>query len=146
MTPSSYTSEQLAEALEQNLTAGSRVMLWRSNLAPVQLRERLAATGCHVTDVTGYETAPATRHIDPRTIAGLDALTFTSSSTVHNFCHALPEQDRSDILTRIPAFAIGPVTAATLREYGAKHIVQATEHTVDGLIQTLIQHFSSIAG
>jgi uroporphyrinogen-III synthase len=43
---------------------------------------------------------------------------------------------------RVPPIVacIGPVTAATAREAGLTVAVEATEHTIPGLIQALIDH------
>jgi uroporphyrinogen-III synthase len=38
---------------------------------------------------------------------------------------------------------IGPVTAATARELGLRVDLEASEHTVDGLVDALTKHFST---
>ena len=87
--------------------------------------------------VTAYRTRPAV--VDPATAARLgaaDAITFTSSSTVTNF-----------VATGAPVppvvAAIGPVTAATAREAGLTVAVEAAAHTLDGLVDALVTHFSA---
>ena len=37
---------------------------------------------------------------------------------------------------------IGPVTAATAREMGLRVDLEATEHTVEGLVDALTNHFA----
>ena len=63
----------------------------------------------------------------------VDALTFTSSSTVTNLC---------DLLGDLPApqplvASIGPVTSKTALERGLRVDVEAGEHTIDGLVDAL---------
>jgi uroporphyrinogen-III synthase len=64
----------------------------------------------------------------------VDALTFTSSSTVTNLC---------DLLGAVPApqplvVSIGPVTSKTAMERGLRVDVEAAEHTIDGLVDALL--------
>jgi uroporphyrinogen-III synthase len=64
----------------------------------------------------------------------VDALTFTSSSTVTNLC---------DLLGDVPApqplvVSIGPVTSKTALERGLRVDVEASEHTIDGLVDALL--------
>ena len=63
----------------------------------------------------------------------IDYITFTSSSTVKNFAELagnLPWQ-------KIPAACIGPITAETLRDYGIEPAVEATEFTMEGLVEAI---------
>lgn len=69
----------------------------------------------------------------------LDAITFTSSSTVKNFLSllgVLPAEGR-------PAIAcIGPVTAETARESGMPADIMAAECTIESLVDSLENYFS----
>jgi uroporphyrinogen-III synthase len=72
-----------------------------------------------------------------RALAGgeLDAVTFTSTSTVRGFFRLLPHADLSGCLVA----CIGPSTAATARELGVSRVEVAEEHTVEGLVEVLLQ-------
>ena len=64
----------------------------------------------------------------------VDAITFTSSSTVANLC---------DALDRIPdpqplVVSIGPVTSDTARARGLRVDVEADPHTIDGVVDALL--------
>ena len=64
----------------------------------------------------------------------VDTLTFTSSSTVANFCDAvggLPDPQPLVV-------SIGPVTSATARERGLRVDAEADPHTIDGLVDALL--------
>jgi uroporphyrinogen-III synthase len=72
----------------------------------------------------------------------VDALTFTSSSTVTNLC---------DLLGGVPApqplvASIGPVTSKTAVDRGLRVDVEAAEHTIDGLLDALLRAFRSPGG
>ena len=68
----------------------------------------------------------------------VDAITFTSSSTVDNFC---------DLVGKVPepqpvVVSIGPVTSSTARSRGLRVDAEATEHTIDGLVEGLLLRLS----
>lgn len=91
-----------------------------------------------VDECIAYNTVPETE--DP-TGAGLrlseegaDVITFTSSSTVHHFMAmgiSLPESCK--------VVSIGPVTSATLREYGMTPDAEAPRHNIPSLVETVAQ-------
>ena len=66
----------------------------------------------------------------------VDAISFTSSSTVDNFCDALgsalPEP-------RPPVVSIGPVTTRTASARGLRVDAEADPHTIDGLVEALVR-------
>jgi uroporphyrinogen-III synthase len=69
-----------------------------------------------------------------------DAITFTSSSTVRNYVRLLAiRSGKSKLLSGVLNISIGPVTSATLREYGLNVDVQAEQYTIPGLIEALLR-------
>jgi uroporphyrinogen-III synthase len=64
----------------------------------------------------------------------VDAITFTSSSTVTNFCDLVG--DLPDPVP--PVVSIGPVTSATARERGLTIAAEADPHTIDGLVDAVV--------
>ena len=75
--------------------------------------------------------------------ATLDALTFTSSSTVRNFVDMLGATDvRRLVRGGRPAVAcIGPVTADTARELGLPVDIVPEEYTAPALARAVTRHF-----
>jgi uroporphyrinogen-III synthase len=66
--------------------------------------------------------------------AGVDAITFTSSSTVTNFCDAAGQlPDPQPVVV-----SIGPVTSATARARGLRVDAEADPHTIEGLLTALV--------
>jgi uroporphyrinogen-III synthase len=71
------------------------------------------------------------------------AITFTSSSTVKNFVGLLGLRAARAVLkksgseTRIHSASIGPVTSATLREFGLPVDIEAREFTIPGLVAAI---------
>ncbi len=130
-------SRFVAESLLDEFPAGAgRVLVARAEVARDVLPEGLAGKGYEVDVLTVYRTLMAAP--DPAALAqlraGVDAITFTSSSTVTNFCDAvgaLPEPHPVVV-------SIGPVTSATARGHGLRVDAEADPHTIEGLVTALV--------
>jgi uroporphyrinogen III methyltransferase/synthase len=146
--PAEYVAEALAAGLPG--AAGAAVLLLRADLARPALRELLAARGARVDDVAAYRTldasdaAGATGPGERRNADGaaaregrIDAVTFTSPSTVRGYLRAAGA---------LPAGAavvcIGPITARAARELGLRVDAVAQRYTVAGLVEALSRHFA----
>jgi uroporphyrinogen III methyltransferase/synthase len=73
--------------------------------------------------------------LDAGAVIGADVVTFTSSSTVTNVLQSLAADD----VASLRAVSIGPVTSATLREFGVEPLVEADPHDVDGLVEAVLR-------
>jgi uroporphyrinogen III methyltransferase/synthase len=78
----------------------------------------------------------------------VDAVTFTSSSTVRNFTALFDpgEAVRRLGAGRVAVACIGPITAETAREIGYRVDLQAEEFTVPRLVAALARHFAGRTG
>ena len=125
----------VAEALLDALPSGpGRLLLARAEVARDVLPEGLRARGWGVDVVAAYRTVAAVVSDEQRAaIRGADVITFTSSSTVERFLDAVG----ADALPPVVA-CIGPITAATARERGLVVDIEATVHTIDGLVAALL--------
>jgi uroporphyrinogen III methyltransferase/synthase len=143
--PSEATSRRLAEELPgASPLRGKSVLLWQADAAGPELADRLLATGASVTRVSAYRTQ-RTDTFPPAAAAALrslavDAATFTSASSVRHFQALCPEDLRPAALA-LPAFCIGPSTAAAARAAGFDKILMATPHTVPGLVDGIRKVF-----
>jgi len=147
--PAEYRAEGLLSALGDEDLRGRRILLPRAAGARAILPETLASRGAIVDEVIAYRAvAPADADVGGLVAAleagTIDALTFTSSSTVENFV-GLVGRERVARLVRgdRPAVAcIGPVTAATARACGLEVAVEADSYTAAGLAAALVRHLS----
>ena len=106
----------------------------------------LRSEGAHVDDVVAYRTVLGTGHGNAAALlrnGGIDAVTFTSSSTVTNFMARLAEEgiaaaEAKALLGDVVIAAIGPITARTARELGLTVAIEAERYTVDGLVEALV--------
>jgi uroporphyrinogen III methyltransferase/synthase len=120
-----------------------KFLLPRADIAPDALPKGIEALGGIVDDVEAYRTvleADDPTGARARLLAeGSDFLTFTSSSTVENFCKLL---DAPKLFEKFPALriaSIGPVTSATARGLGLAVHVEAGEHTIPGLVDAILK-------
>jgi len=71
--------------------------------------------------------------------AGIDAATFTSSSSATHLAEAARQAGVAWPLAGVPAVSIGPITSQTLRELGWEPAVEANPFDIPGLIAAVLQ-------
>lgn len=147
--PDFVPDEYVAEAILPGLgdLQGKWVLLPRAEIARADLPEAIAKAGGIPHEIIVYRTLPAT--IDPDGLnalkSGVDVVTFTSASTVENFV-AICKQNGLDPLNlpSNPLFAcIGPITEQAAREAGFENVVVAEEYTTDGLVEEIVNRYTS---
>jgi uroporphyrinogen-III synthase len=131
--PDEYRAEAILDEIGD--VAGQCVLLPRADIARPALAKGLRAMGAAVDEVAAYHTVPGQPSPDAFDAlrAGVDVITFTSSSTVRNFLALTKGRDYGEPLVA----CIGPVTADTARESGLRVDVVAEEYTIEGLLDAL---------
>ena len=136
--PDEFVAESLVEGMRERLQPGDRVLLPRAVGGRALLVERLREAGAVVDEVHLYRSVP-TKDIAVRArevfAEGVDTITFASSSTVKNLVDALDGD--VETLNLCVVACIGPVTAETALGLGIRVDVEATEHTIPGLVEAL---------
>ena len=149
VTPKEYVAESAVAALHRRVK-GKRVLLVRAKVARDVIPRQLRKAGAEVDVVEAYETvtpessqqrlcAVLSSHRKPH------AITFTSSSTVRNFVRLLGLRSARTALRRSAAHhgvhtaSIGPVTSATLREFGLPVDIEARVYTIPGLVAAIVE-------
>jgi uroporphyrinogen III methyltransferase/synthase len=141
--PDEALAANVAEAFaEYESIENLKMCLLRAEVANRELPEALEAMGAIVDDIAVYRTVPETEDMSGSAAklleSGSDWVTFTSSSTVEHF-HA--RFDLPALVTRFPSLkiaSIGPETSKMLASLGLKPTVEAKEHTIDGLVKSLM--------
>lgn len=136
VTPQRYVAEALVEALAREVS-GMRILLARAEIARDVIPDALRVAGAQVDVVDAYrnvmpEGAPALLHaaFEKR----IDAVTFTSSSSVMHLAEAARAAGVAFPFAGVPAISIGPITSASLREHGWEPAAEATKSDIEGLI------------
>jgi uroporphyrinogen III methyltransferase/synthase len=147
LTPAEFRAEAVISDLcaRENME-GQRVLLPRGDLAREILADELRRAGADVADVAAYRTVPAGEQ-EAQHVYGLlldhaiDAVTFTSASTVRNFVRLLGDEQAVDLLRSTVVAAIGPVTADAAAQLGIQVAVRPGSYTVPALADAIVSYF-----
>jgi uroporphyrinogen III methyltransferase/synthase len=153
LTPAEFRAEAVVDALKATGDLkGKRFLLPRANIARDLLADALREAGAHVLDVAAYRTIPARidrgggpdiyRMLLDREI---DAVTFTSASTVKNFVAMLGQDQAVDLLGSTVVASIGPVTAEAAQQLDITTNVMPKRYTIPDLVDALVEHFATPA-
>ena len=147
LVPDEFVAEALVAALigaSGGALAGARVLVPSAEDAREVLGEQLRLHGATVENIPVYRTVPAPNDFADLTAqigAGrIDAVTFTSSSTVRSFVQLVGREAATS--GRFATATIGPITAGTARELGLREVLEAAPHTVPGLVACLERRFA----
>jgi uroporphyrinogen-III synthase len=135
--PESYVAESLVKGLLPTLQNGQRILLARAAVARDVIPDALRSAGAEVDVVDAYQNAlPATAPEQLRRAVdeGLDAATFTSSSSATHLAEAARAAGVAWPFAAVPAISIGPITSQTLRELGWPPAAEAEPFDIPGLI------------
>lgn len=122
---------------------GLRFLIPRARVARETLPAGLRSLGAHVDAVETYQTVKPV--VQPERIIRLfkensiDAITFTSPSTVSNFAELVGLTDLSDLLGTTLVACIGPVTAETAVGHGLGRIVQPAQYNAAELVGSIVE-------
>lgn len=139
----------VAESVVRELAPGARgkrMLLPRAAVARDVIPEALRGAGATVDVVESYRTVldeqsrPLLAGAFAPGASPVDAVTFTSSSTVENFW-ALLGPAAGPALAIAKACSIGPITSATLRRFGVEPAVEAEDYDVAGLVAAVLRLF-----
>jgi uroporphyrinogen III methyltransferase / synthase len=143
ITPDFVPEEYVAESILPGLgdLRGKWVLLPRAEIARKALPEAIFEAGGIPHEISVYKTLPVEPSSEGLAAlrAGVDIVTLTSPSTVHNFMAVTRQQELDPFsLPGNPLFAcIGPITEQAAREEGLANLITAKEYTTEGLIEVI---------
>ncbi len=139
LVPEEFVSEGVVKAFAREDLAGSRVLLPRAAEARDVIPEGLATLGARCDIAATYRTVRSERtasELAPLFADGkVDAITFTSPSTVKNFLGIMGPDFHLPAGVRIAC--IGPVTAAAARKAGLTVDILQERFTISGMVNAL---------
>ena len=144
-TPKEFVAEAILKGFEKMMLKGRRILLARAKEARDVLPEGLRKMGSQVDVVETYRTVKpkggSKKLKELLTKGKIDAITFTSSSTVNHFAELLKKEDLQILLKDIAIACIGPITARTAKGWRIRVQIQPKQYTVPGLTQAIVQYF-----
>jgi uroporphyrinogen-III synthase len=146
--PTAYVAESILAEIGD--PAGKCFLLPRADIAREALAVGLRSRGATVDEIAAYRTVPGS---GARTLADvlragtLDAITFTSSSTVRYLLDGLEQAaisraEARELLSGTAIISIGPITAATATAEGLFVSAVAREYTAEGVVEALLEWFA----
>ncbi len=143
--PKEFRAEGIVAALAQAGIAGKRILLPRAAGARAVLPEELHRCGAVVEEVITYRSAVPREPVEAlRALlvrGDVDLVTFTSSSTVHNFV-SICDRCVDQVLTHADIGCIGPITAETARGYGMQVAIQPHAYTIPAFVDAIVRHYA----
>ncbi len=145
--PETYRAESVVDAFADVRIKDKKILLPRAKKARAILPAELKKMGAEVEEVTAYETildAEGKQELVSMLEQGkIDAITFTSSSTVSNFMALLEgsADHRDRLLKNVVKASIGPITSDTARSLGIEPDIEAEEYTIAGLVNSLLKFY-----
>ena len=121
---------------------GLKFLIPRASIARDVLPDGLRKLGARVDAVETYQTTSPSADRDSvlRLFKekSIDAITFTSSSTISNLAAIVGQEDLSGLLVNTIAFCIGPVTAETAANHRIAKIVHPDEYNTEALVDSIV--------
>ncbi len=142
--PEEFTGEALLAQFHKDISCENlNFLLPRADLADERLARGLEDLGGIVDDIDAYETVPdpedRSGHRARLLEEGANLVTFTSSSTVNNFCKLV---EVPALRAKFPAMrfvSIGPQTTKAAQENGLAIAAEAPVHTIPGLVDVIME-------
>ncbi len=144
--PKEFIAESILEGFEKMAIKGKRILLARAKKARDILPKGLKEIGAEVDVVAVYRTIRSkggSKRLQRLLAEGkIDAIAFTSSSTVNHFAELLKQEELKKLLKGIAIACIGPVTSRTAKEWKLKVRIQPKRYTIPGLTRAIADYFS----
>jgi uroporphyrinogen III methyltransferase/synthase len=141
--PETYTTAGILAGLGHRGIAGQHFLLPRADKATKDLVQGILLLGGEVDEVTTYHTLPASESIaEARQMLAsgkIDAITFTSSSTITSLVSAF--QGEPLPVNQVKIACIGPKTAEAAIRAGLKVDILASQQTILGLVGAIEEYF-----
>ena len=141
LVPTRYVAESLAgELIAKHDISGKKILLLRADIARPALPKLLEKAGAQVDEIAAYETKIAEQLpkevISAFTTGTVDWITFTSSSTVTNFCKLIKNVAP---INNTKIASIGPITTQTIKDCNLQINVEAETSNIQGLIDAILK-------
>ncbi len=145
LVPAEFKAEGVVDAFAGAGVKGLKFLIPRAKAAREIIPDRLRELGADVTVATAYENVkPKADVLRTKKLfeeKKISAVTFTSSSTVHNFVEILGQKEYKTLLQGVVIACIGPVTAKTAQEYGMQPDIMPGEYTIPALVEAMVEYY-----
>lgn len=142
--PEKFQSISLLPLLARDQT-GIRTAVIRAAEGRDELIDELRKRGGQVDLGIAYQTKAADYDLDELRLLldSIDAVTFTSASTVEHFFGKLSSEERKRVAERAKFFSIGPTTTEAIKRYGFAPEVESKNATIAALHDAVVEALST---
>jgi uroporphyrinogen III methyltransferase/synthase len=138
-----FTQEGLVRAFGAGIK-GKKVLIVRAQEARDVLPDGLKARGASVTVCAAYRTELREPIHDPDgRLRNITLATFTSSSCVEGFFKVFGKRLIRKHRRNFLVASIGPITSQTCRRLGLRVDIEASQYTLDGLVEAIVSYYNS---
>lgn len=145
--PRTYRAEALVEEAGAETWRGRKILFPRAEQGREVIPAAMRSLDARLDTVTVYRTVPSAagreRLASLLRGGGLDAVTFTSGSTVESFAALLDPMDLPRVRGPVVVACIGPVTAEAAAAAGLPPDVVAEKATIASLVEALARRFAA---
>jgi len=147
--PAEYRAEAIIDGFSSLGVKGTKILIPRALEARDILPEQLAGQGASVDVIPVYETLPDSA--DSPSLLNLiqkkavNMVTFTSTSTVKNFCAVLQENNCHipELLKGVDIACIGPICAKAAESYGLEVRIMPKEYTIAAMTEAIVTYYQN---
>ncbi len=145
LTPKVFRAEAILKALGADGISGKKFVLPRALKAREVLPDTIRELGGRIDVLPAYRTVKPRKRaqeIKERLFNGeIDAITFTSSSTVTNFMNFFNKDEAQEINRVTRVACIGPITADTAENFGLTVDIMPESYTIPALTEAIASRF-----
>ncbi len=143
------TGRGLAAGLGEKVSRRS-LLLPRSDHARPDLPQMLSAAGARVTDVVSYCVVPPGQQgqnaLHEVQAGAVDVVALASPSAFERLAEQLGMEALRELTRRVALAAIGPVTAAAIRQAGLPVAIVPSKPSAESFVDALAAHFAGAPG
>ncbi|SFC54996.1 uroporphyrinogen-III synthase [Bacillus sp. OV322] len=146
--PDKFVAEEFARQFVPHLKVSDQVLIAKGNLARPVIAEAIRTAGTACEELTVYQTKLPDKSGELLAVLlkqhQIDAVTFTSSSTVHHFMKIVKVNSLQNDVRNIMIVCIGPIAKHTAEQYGLTVHVCPDIYTADAMIDQLSVYLQSV--
>ncbi len=138
--PSDYQASSMIEQFFEQVEKPGKILFVRGNRSREILPRAFRELGVFFKTVTVYDTLLVKENdLLAAQLEKLDAVTFTSPSTVEAFMRLT--KDQKELALEIPSFCIGPTTGNAAKSSGFKTVYVPEAYTIKSMVDNMTDHF-----
>ncbi|MFD2926122.1 uroporphyrinogen-III synthase [Halobacillus naozhouensis] len=138
--PSDYQASSMVEQFFEQVEQPGKILFVRGNRSREILPRAFKQQGVFFKTATVYDTLLVNENnLLANQLDGLDALTFTSPSTVEAFMQLT--KDHKEPALHIPCFCIGPTTGEAAKSSGFLTVYVPETYTIKSMVCNMADHF-----